>query len=178
MTTLESKICLLGASAVGKTSLVSRYVHGIFSDVYRTTLGVRIDRKRVELPEGALELLVWDLEGADEFSELRTAYLRGARGYLLVADGTRGATLDAALDLHQQAEGVVGKVPFLLVLNKLDLQPEWEILRGRVAVLESRGWRIERTSARTGQGVEACFRRLAREIWEEIRPHESPLAPE
>ncbi len=170
--TLESKICLLGASAVGKTSLVSRFVHGVFSDVYRTTLGVKIDRKRMTLPGGVLDLVVWDIEGDDEFAQIRPAYVRGANGYLLIADGTRGATLDTALRLHDEVGRILGDAPFVLVINKVDLEPEWEIRQGRISVLRARGWSMVRSSAKTGEGVEASFEQLAQALWERMCPHD------
>ena len=95
MTTWERKVCLLGAAGVGKTSLVRRYVEGIFSDAYLSTIGVKIDRRAVTLGVDTVNLMVWDIEGETDHRSLRMRYLRGAAGYLLVADGTRPETLDA-----------------------------------------------------------------------------------
>ena len=90
---LQKKICMLGSFAVGKTSLVRRYVESIYSDVYHTTVGVKIDKKTVQVGEQEVGLVLWDLYGEDEFQKMRWSYVRGASGYLLVADGTRRATL-------------------------------------------------------------------------------------
>ena len=92
---IQKKVCMLGASAVGKTSLVGRFVQGIFSDKYLTTVGVKIDKKKVSLDSGEMTLMLWDIYGQDEFQTIRDTYLRGATGYLLVADGTRYSTLDS-----------------------------------------------------------------------------------
>ncbi|MEM9997743.1 MAG: Rab family GTPase [Bacteroidota bacterium] len=158
---IRKKICLLGTSAVGKTSLVRRFVRGIFSDEYLTTLGVKIDKKALRIGEERVELLVWDLNGEDAFQKLQMSYLRGAAGYLLVADGTRAATLDHALDLHQRAQAVTGDVPALLLLNKADLVTEWDLGDEAEAdlTLSSR-----RTSAKTGEGVEVAFTDLAERL--------------
>ena len=86
---IQKKICLLGGFGVGKTSLVSRFVHSIFSDKYLTTVGVKIDKKRVDLGSQQVDLVIWDIYGEDDFQKVRMSYLRGASGYLLVADGTR-----------------------------------------------------------------------------------------
>ena len=86
---IEKKICMLGASGVGKTSLVSRFVSSIFSDKYLTTVGVKVDKKVVAVDDTQVTLLLWDIYGQDEFQTVKPAYLRGASGYLLVADGTR-----------------------------------------------------------------------------------------
>jgi len=92
--TLQKKICMLGGFSVGKTSLVKRYVQSVFSETYLTTVGVKIDKKTVDLPERSVNLILWDLAGEDDIGSLRITYLRGAAGYVLVADGTRPATLD------------------------------------------------------------------------------------
>ncbi|MEL6444044.1 MAG: Rab family GTPase [Bacteroidota bacterium] len=158
---IRKKLCLLGTSAVGKTSLARRFVRGIFSDEYLTTLGVKIDKKAVLLGEVRVELLVWDLNGEDSFQKLQMSYLRGSAGYLLVADGTRPTTLDYALDLHERAQRVTGAVPYLMLLNKADLVTEWSLDDARMASLEAAGHEVRRTSAKSAEGVEAAFHDLA-----------------
>jgi small GTP-binding protein len=159
---IQKKICLLGAFAVGKTSLVSRFVHSMFSDKYLTTVGVKIEKKTVAVSGHDVDLVVWDIYGEDDFQKLRTSYLRGAAGYLLVADGTRGSTLDTALGLQATAEQVVGRVPFIMVLNKVDLADRWEISDARLQQYSQKRWPVMRTSAKTGEGVENAFADLAR----------------
>lgn len=159
--TLQKKVCLLGAFGVGKTSLVHRYVQGIFSEIYQTTIGVRIDKKVVALRDSDLLMIVWDIYGQDEFQEINAAYLRGASGFILVADGTRAYTLDVALDLQKLALATSPQAASILVLNKMDLLQDWEVDERHVASLSAGGMSIVRTSAKTGEGVEDCFRRLS-----------------
>ena len=161
---LHNKICMLGGSGVGKTSLVSRFVYSIFSETYLTTLGVKIDKKNVSIEGGETTLMLWDIYGQDEFQTVRDSYLRGASGYLLVADGTRHATLETAVALQRQAESVIGRVPFLLLLNKADLDHEWQVDERALVKLVDEGWRVVKTSAKTGEGVEDAFTTLAREM--------------
>jgi small GTP-binding protein len=161
---LQKKVCMLGAFGVGKTSLVSRFVSSIFSDKYLTTVGVKIDKKMVSVGAGEMTLMLWDIYGEDQFQTVRDSYLRGPSGYLLVADGTRHATLDTATALQQKAEGVVGRVPFLLLLNKADLDAEWQINERALWKLAERGWPVVKTSAKTGAGVDDAFAKLAREM--------------
>ena len=78
---LHNKICMLGGFGVGKTSLVSRFVSGIFSDTYLTTVGVKIDKKKVALDSGEMTLMLWDIYGQDELQTVRDSYLRGATRY-------------------------------------------------------------------------------------------------
>jgi small GTP-binding protein len=161
---LQNKICMLGGFGVGKTSLVSRFVSSIFSDRYLTTVGVKIDKKKVSLDSGEMTLMLWDIYGQDEFQTVRDSYLRGATGYLLVADGTRYSTLDTAVVLQKRAESVIGRVPFLLLLNKRDLDREWQVDEQTLLTLADQGWRVVKTSAKTGEGVEDAFTTLAREM--------------
>jgi small GTP-binding protein len=161
---MHHKICMLGGFGVGKTSLVSRFVSSVFSDRYLTTVGVKIDKKMVTLDSGPTTLMLWDIYGQDEFQSVRDSYLRGASGYLLVADGTRHATLQTAIALKQQAESVVGQVPFLLLLNKADLDRDWQVDEKALVELVDSGWRVVRTSAKTGAGVDDAFETLAREM--------------
>ena len=160
---MQKKICMLGGFAVGKTSLVSRFVSSIFSDAYLTTVGVKIHKKTVAASGNDVDLIIWDLYGEDEFQKMRSSYLRGAAGYLLVADVTRRATLDTAQALHALAEETIGTVPFTLVLNKSDLAEKWELDEAVLAPLRKR-WRIIQTSAKTGDRVENAFVDLARDM--------------
>jgi small GTP-binding protein len=159
---IQKKVCLLGAFAVGKTSLISRFVSSIFSEKYLTTVGVKIDRKSLVVDHREVTLLLWDIYGLDELQTVQQSYLRGSSGYLLVVDGTRRATLEAAGRLHQTAEQVVGGVPFVVVLNKVDLESEWQVDDRGVWYFASRGAPIVRTSAKTGDGVEEMFMTLTR----------------
>ena len=118
---IQKKICMLGGFGVGKTSLVSRYVHSLFSDKYLTTVGVKIEKKAVDLGTDRVDLMIWDLYGEDDFQKIRTSYLRGSAGYLLVADGTCRSTLATAVALQETAERAAGRVPFILLVNKADL---------------------------------------------------------
>ncbi|MEO6349498.1 MAG: Rab family GTPase [Candidatus Limnocylindrales bacterium] len=161
---IQKKICMLGAFAVGKTSLVSRYVNSLFSEKYHSTVGVKIDKKAVSVDGRDLTMMLWDIAGQDDFQSVQASQLRGMSGYLLVADGTRRATLEIARQLHAKATEVVGPVPFILLLNKADLSAEWEIDEPVFIKLVDQGWRVVRTSAKTGEGVEAAFELLARAI--------------
>lgn len=164
---LQKKICMVGAFATGKTSLVMRYVHSIFSEKYLTTVGVKIDKKTVNIAEKELNLIIWDIHGEDDFQKVRMSYLRGSSGYLLAVDGTRHETLEKALELQNRVEEAIGQVPFLLVLNKWDLKDEWEIETAEIDELVQRQWNVIKTSAKNGMGVEEIFQTLAKKVLEE-----------
>ena len=157
---LQKKICMLGSFSVGKTSLVRRFVESIFSDVYQTSIGVKVDKKVVRAGEEEVNLVLWDIHGEDVYQKIRLAYLRGMSGYLLVVDGTRRRTLDDALALNERVIQEAGKVPAVLVFNKSDLHEKWEIDAARESELTAAGWNIIRTSAKTGDSVEEVFSKL------------------
>ena len=159
----QKKICMLGSFAVGKSSLSTRFTESIFSDRYHTTIGVRIHKKEVTLDSQPLHLVVWDLAGEDELVRLRTEYLRGASGYILVADATRSETLPVTLRLQARAAEAIGPVPFILVINKLDLVDEATVGRIRQE-LSTVDWDQHWTSAKTGSGVEEAFLALAQKM--------------
>jgi len=158
---LQKKICMLGGFSVGKTSLVKRYVRSIFSETYLTTVGVKIDKKTVDLSDRIVNLILWDLAGEDDISSLRMSYLRGSAGYALVADGTRHSTLEVAVALRQRVETDYGPLPFVLLLNKNDLKGQWAIPDTELESLQRDGWWVRTTSAQTGEGVEDAFLDLA-----------------
>lgn len=161
---IKKKICMLGEFAVGKTSLVRRFVHSIFSDAYQTTIGVKIDKKSVTLDHGEIELILWDINGEDEFMEVQSAYLRGASGCVYVIDGTRLRTVQTVKRLKQKVLRTVGEVPHVIVVNKYDLVDHWALDGRDLAPLNDSHGIILQTSAKTGQGVEETFRELARMI--------------
>ena len=158
---IQKKICLVGVFATGKTSLVQRYVHSLFSEKYHTTVGVKIDRKTVQLGETSVNLLLWDIEGRTADQEIPGSYLRGAHAVLYVADGTRRETFDQLFDLRQLVHGAAGNVPGIVALNKADLKEQWVVSSADKAKLVSAGFSVLTTSAKTGQGVEDAFRWLA-----------------
>lgn len=161
---MQKKICMLGGFAVGKTSLVRRFVSNVFSDHYQTTIGVTVEKKVVTTGDQDVTLVLWDLYGEDEFQHVRDSYLRGASGYIVVMDGTRRATLETAISLQRTAARVLGDVPFVSIINKTDLRSEWEIDDVAIEDLRQQGWTVMRGSAKVGQGVDELFIDLAEKI--------------
>ncbi len=158
---LQKKICMLGAPAVGKTSLISRYVRQIFSDTYLSTIGVKIDEKDVFTGNQHIKLLIWDLFGTTDPLNLPDSYLRGMAGYILVADGTRSETLEMARNIKSGIDELRGELPFIVAINKHDLDAEWQIAPEDIDTLTGMGWEIVITSAKSGAGVETLFQQLA-----------------
>ncbi|GHV07634.1 GTP-binding protein [Campylobacterota bacterium] len=161
---INKKVCLLGAFSVGKTSLVSQYVHSIFSDRYLSTIGVKISKKQLNVGDEETTLVIWDMEGKDVYTDVKVSYLRGASGFFVVADGTRKETLDEAMSLRKLAFEVLGEVPCYLLLNKSDLTQKWEITDEMIADVLHQDVKTIMVSARTGYSVQVAFESLARDM--------------
>jgi small GTP-binding protein len=170
---LKKKICMVGQFGVGKTSLVRRFVHSIYSERYLSTVGVQIDRKDVTCGSQPVTLILWDLAGEDDLAQLNLTHLRGASGYVLVADGLQSASLDKAIDLQGRIAKALGPLPFVVALNKADLREQWEIDGANV---EERGWRAFVTSAKSGAGVEEMFQWLAGRLAGDGAAAQDPIA--
>jgi small GTP-binding protein len=155
---------MLGSFSVGKSSLVRQFVETIFSEKYLTTIGVKVDKKVVNVRGQEISLVLWDIHGDDIYQRMQMNYLRGMAGYLLVIDGTRRQTLIDALSLAERVTKDIRRVPAILVLNKSDLGDQWEIDDGQQAKLVKDGWIVAKTSAKTGEGVEKVFQQLAEAV--------------
>lgn len=160
---IQKKVCMVGLYGTGKTSLVQQYVHSMFSVKYHSTVGVKIDRKQVEVDGTPVSLVLWDLAGRDGTQDIPPSYLRGSHAVLFVVDGTRRETFDQLSDLETLVKSAAGEVPTLVALNKVDLASEWVLQASDESRLTSQGRQVQRTSAKTGAGVEAAFGWIARE---------------
>ncbi len=181
---IKKKLCMLGATQVGKTSLVQRFVQTIFSDKYHPTVGVKIDKKQVVLGGRDVSLLLWDVQGEDETYTVRPSYLRGASGYLLVVDGARRG--DVRDRVRAPGDGADAGRPRAVHPHPQQDGPLGQLGSGRCgggARCPRRAGPSTRTSALTGQGVEGLprargadgdsrgwGRRTARRRGEQLRP--------
>ena len=158
------KIVTLGEAAVGKTSLVTKYVTGKFERDYRKTLGIDISTWDADLDQGLFKLLIWDLAGQDIFVDLRTRYCQGASGGILVFDLTRPDTLETVPRWVESFREAVGPEPLLMLIgNKADLDKRRKITREQAEkVAEDLGlYTYKETSAKTGHQVTLTFNELA-----------------
>lgn len=135
------KLPLLGDPAVGKTTLVKAFMGGSLTDRYSPTLGVEIGKKVISLEfEGKLYEInyqLWDLAGQVTFKTIRSTYYRGASGIVLVYDIGRYQTFLACEKWLEEAWGILGQVPVVLVGNKLDLRQQG---KGEVTTEDGKGY--------------------------------------
>lgn len=162
---ISKKVCLLGDFAVGKTSLVRRFVYERFDDRYLSTIGVKVSRKTMVVTGQDrpvdLSLILWDLAGSEEFDLLRASYLRGAAGAVLVCDLTRPDTLRQLSTYLDDLRRISPGAKVILAANKLDLADSLRLSAAEVTEYAA-GLSIPcyLTSARTGDQVETLFRQL------------------
>lgn len=165
-------MCLVGDSAVGKTSLIRRYVFDEFDDRYLSTLGAKVTKREMlmEYPELELEvdvkLLIFDIIGEKGFRRLlQEAYFQGARGLMAVCDVTRGETLDSLEDWVENAYVLTGEIPLHVMANKIDLEDNIAVSEREVKNISgSFHSPCDFTSAKTGKNVEKVFQLIARRL--------------
>ncbi|HEX9339862.1 MAG TPA: Rab family GTPase [Thermoplasmata archaeon] len=167
---IKTKICLVGEAAVGKTSLIRRFVQDEFDDRYITTLGAKVSKREMtfDLPDRGsklqMDMTVWDIMGEKGFRDLlKEAFFHGAKGVLAVCDLTRYSTLKELDDWVQSVYNVVGEIPVVYAINKIDLKDEVMILYGDKEIEQAvRAFEAPffYTSAKTGENVELVFKRL------------------
>ena len=155
------KVCMVGDFGVGKTSSVERFVSNVFSDKYLTTIGVKVDTKVVKTDDAEIKLVIWDIAGRNRFGNIEFTYLRGSASYLLVVDGTRKSTLTTALELRDSIEARYGQIPYVMLINKADLQDEWEISDEEINRLKGQNIKVFVTSAKSGENIEEAFQELS-----------------
>lgn len=162
---LVAKICLLGEFSVGKTSLIRRFVEGIFDERYLSTLGVKISRHTMNIEQTEVNLLIWDTTGGERFDPIVQNYYRGSAGALLVCDLTRPDTLPALSEYAAAFHRASPATPLVIAANKADLTTQRRIGDEEIATVAaslSADWLC--TSARTGEGVNEAFQMLGHQI--------------
>jgi len=163
MISIAKKVCLLGDFAVGKTSLVRRFVYNLFDDKYVSTIGVKVSRKTVIIPRAGdiveLTMMLWNLAGNEEFDRVRASYLRGAAGAVLVCDLTRPETLDSLQVYADDLLSINPNARLALAANKRDLTDQQRLTQEQIeAIAASLDAPYHLTSAKTGDEVEMLFR--------------------
>lgn len=168
MTTIISKkVCLLGDFAVGKTSLVRRFVYNRFDDQYLSTIGVKVSRKTVIVPRQnevvELTIMLWDLAGSQEFDHVRASYLRGVSGAVLVCDLCRANTLNGLQVYMDELAKSNPSAHLIIAANKADLIDQHQLDSVQVEKFaRAINAPYYLTSARQGDGVEVVFRQLGK----------------
>ncbi len=158
---ISKKVILTGSFGVGKTSLFNQFIYSKFSDRYLTTIGVKVNKKTIEIDGRELSMLLWDIAGEVAQDKVPTSYFLGASGIIYVCDLTRPSTyknLDKDLDY---LKGIIQGGIIKVVGNKSDLVSAEDIerIKGEVPLP------IDTiTSAKTGDNVNNLFHALGKEL--------------
>jgi small GTP-binding protein len=162
---VKCKVVLLGDSAVGKTSLIRRFVQDKFDDKYITTIGTKVTKKEIALtkPEMNVTMMIWDVLGQQGYTSIQAKSYVGTDGVIFVCDLTRRETLDSLGTYWlPELEKVAKGVPAILVGNKVDLQDERKVDSDELErYAASRIWPSFLSSAKTGEKVERAFEAMA-----------------
>ncbi|MFK5854795.1 MAG: Rab family GTPase [Bacteroidota bacterium] len=158
---IKKKVVMLGSFAVGKTSLVQRFVNSIFSEKYHTTIGVKIDQKIVIVNNTEVNLLLWDIHGEDDYQKIKPTYIMGASGCFIIIDGTRKATVEIGNKLINTVKQTVPNSSIIILINKSDLKEEWDITEDDIKEFKYQGFEVIETSAKTNTEVEYAFNRIS-----------------
>lgn len=165
MKVVQKKVCLLGDFAVGKTSLIRRFVEERFDETYLSTIGVHMSRKRLDRGAHQLDLFIWDLVGGEDFNVVGPNYLRGAAGAIIVCDLTRPNTLGLLAQYAAEVRKHHADAALVFVANKVDLTTERAVTHDAlVTAVASYDNSYFLTSAKTGHNVQAVFTMLAERI--------------
>jgi small GTP-binding protein len=162
---LTKKICLLGDFAVGKTSLVRRFVESRFDERYLSTIGVKVDKRVLSLStprgEAVLTLMIWDLSGGPDAGPVVPSYYRGAAGAIVTCDLTRPETLSGVSRYAELFLDQNRRAKLVLAANKTDLAEQRHLDSEELAGMAEQ-WQapLFLTSAKTGEQVEAMFQEL------------------
>jgi len=155
------KVLLIGPAAVGKTSILTRFVHNKFKENYEYTMGVDYLSKEVEFSNNIARLTIWDIGGQERFKFLRNTFYKGANGALLIFDLSRAHSYEEMQEwIYEMKQLTYENIPFVLVGNKVDLVKDVGRFIDKVDIkkfAKNEGSIYIETSAKTGENVEGAF---------------------
>ena len=163
---LKTKVLLTGNFGVGKTSLFQQFILTKFDERYLTTIGVKVDKKQVQLQEALIEIFLWDVAGEVAQDKVPNSYFMGAHGIIYVFDLTRPLTYQNIESDINYLKKIAPGASIKVVGNKKDLVDTERIEQvvDRLTVPYDMVM-----SAKTGENVEVLFTNLATEIFENLK---------
>ena len=157
---IAKKVCLIGRFAVGKTSLVRQYIENQFSEKYKTTVGVSISTKVIDIDDHSISMILWDIAGFEQEGHYKH-YLRGTQGIIWVLDGTEPESFDI---FEKVSIPDLDSIPAICLVNKCDLKDQWRLNEESLQKIRQYVSTIHYSSAKTGENVEDSFNELAKKL--------------
>jgi small GTP-binding protein len=162
------KLILGGDGAVGKTSMVHRYVENVFAKDYKSTIGTSIMKKECSFKElnSTVRFVIWDLAGQAQFKRVRMSYLANAEAGILVYDVTNRESFENVdKNWYNEIKKVSPNIALILVGNKIDLKED-RVVSTEEGESLSRKLKLTyiETSAKTGENINDAFKMLALQI--------------
>ena len=164
--TFRFKLILFGSPAVGKTSIIERYVNNRFEEEYISTLGYNVFEKNINFSDNNISFMIFDIGGQEQFVELRKKYAAGARAALIVFDLTNRDTFNEVKKWHADLINFADNASFILVGNKVDLENLRQVQtdEGVQLAQELGAEGFFETSAKTNIEIDNTFHKLAEKL--------------
>jgi len=164
MSAKKYKVVFLGDESAGKTSLVKRYVYGVFEEDVQATIGMDFQSKTVVLDDGrSVRLQLWDTAGQERFRSLIPSYIRDAAAAAVVYDITKKKSFESSrkwIDEVRQQRGE--DAVMILIGNKCDLDDDREVSTSDGEKLATElGVMFQEVSAKEGKNVPDLFKKVA-----------------
>lgn len=163
MSYAKFKICVFGDGGVGKTTLVNRYLTGLFKEGYHITIGADFFLKKIVYDDKEITLQIWDFAGEERFRFLLPRYVQGSSGAIFMFDITRSSSIlnfSEWIDVFKESfDRNLVDIPILLVGGKLDLEHKREITpTDAMGIAQKNRFKdYMECSAKTGENVEKIF---------------------
>ena len=158
---ISKKVILTGSFGVGKTSIFEQFLYSKFSKKYLTTIGVKVDKKVIQVNGKELSMIVWDIAGEVKQDKVPNSYFLGTSAIIYVFDVTRKSTYEGLDTDLNHLQKMLPKGIISIVGNKIDLVNDEFIENLKTKI--PRPWDLL-TSAKTGENVEQLFREIGTKL--------------
>eukprot|EP00933_Yihiella_yeosuensis_P041700 TRINITY_DN36109_c0_g1_i1.p1 TRINITY_DN36109_c0_g1~~TRINITY_DN36109_c0_g1_i1.p1 ORF type:complete len:254 (+),score=66.51 TRINITY_DN36109_c0_g1_i1:117-878(+) len=161
------KVIVVGNGQVGKTSMITRFAKGIFTNEYKKTIGVDFLEKKLFVNSVGEEVtyLLWDTAGQEEYDAITRTYYKGAGACILAFSTTDRDSFDAIESWYQKVTDECGKIAMVLVQNKVDMMDDACMEAREVEFIAKKlGLKLYRTCVKDDLNVSDVFTHLGSEF--------------